>query len=68
MTTNTKLTAPEIVCGGCASAIKNAVGALDGVEQVDVDVETKEVNVVHDEKVPRSAIEDALDTAGFSAA
>ena len=62
----TVLTAPEIVCGGCANAIRNAVGAIDGVENVEVDVDTKQVRVEHNENVERATIEQALDKAGFS--
>ncbi len=34
----TTVVAPDIVCGGCASSIKNALGNLAGVERVGVDV------------------------------
>ena len=63
----TILTAPEIVCGGCANAIRNAVGSIEGVKNVEVDVETKQVRVEHSVAVDRAAIEQALDNAGFSA-
>ncbi len=63
----TKLTAPDIVCGGCANAIKKAVGGLGGVRQVDVDVDAKIVTVTHGEEASREAIVDALDRAGFTA-
>lgn len=64
---NTTVTAPEIACGGCAIAIKNALEKIDGVTEVNVDVETKKVSVEHDEMVSRLDIVEALDTAGFSA-
>lgn len=68
-TTNetTTVTAPEIVCGGCASSIKKALGNLAGVSGVDVDVATKKVKVEHGESVSRERILDALDRAGYSA-
>lgn len=62
----TKFIAPEIVCGGCATAITNALFKLDGVENVTVDLPTKTVLVAHDEGVSRHAIDDAMDLAGFS--
>ncbi|HBE82754.1 MAG: heavy-metal-associated domain-containing protein [Blastocatellia bacterium] len=65
---NTKLTVPDIVCGGCANAIKNALGKVDGILKVDVDIEAKEVSVEHGEKVGRGQIIEALDQAGFPAA
>ena len=68
-TTNkiTTITAPEIVCGGCADSIKKALGNLTGVAEVDVDVATKKVKVEHSESVSREEIVNALDRAGYSA-
>lgn len=62
----TKFVAPEITCGGCATAITKAVSKIDGVENVTVDVATKKVSVTHDDKVSREAIDDAMDIVGFS--
>lgn len=64
----TIVTAPEIVCGGCANSIKKALGSIDGISVVDVDVDSKNITVNHGEKVSREAIIDALDRAGFEAA
>lgn len=63
----TTVTAPEIVCGGCASSIKKALGNLEGVCEVEVDVPTKQVKVEHSESVSREEIVNALDRAGYSA-
>ena len=65
--TSTTVTAPDIVCGGCANAIKNALGKVEGVSGVDVDVASKKISVEHTETVGREAIIDALDRAGFPA-
>ena len=43
----TTLTAPDIVCGGCANAIKNAFGRVAGVSEVEVDVATKQQPVTN---------------------
>ncbi len=67
-TKQTTVTAPEIVCGGCASSIKKALGAISGVSEVDVDVATKKVTVKHGENVSQANIVDALDRAGYSVA
>lgn len=64
----TTVTAPEIVCGGCASSIKKALGNVAGVSDVDVDLATKKVTVKHDSDVSREKIADALDRAGYSVA
>lgn len=64
----TTVTTPDIVCGGCAGSIKKALGNVEGVSEVDVDVATKRVTVNHDENVSRAKIVDALDRAGYSVA
>lgn len=64
----TTVTAPDIVCGGCASSIKKALGGIEGVSEVNVDVATKKVTVNHGENVSREKIVDALDRAGYSVA
>ncbi len=68
-TTNktTTVIAPDIVCGGCASSIKKALGNLAGVEQIDVDIATKTVKVEHSEAASPEDIIAALDRAGYSA-
>jgi len=64
----TTVTAPEIVCGGCASSIKKALENVTGVSEVEVDVASKKVTVNHVESVSRETIVDALDRAGYSVA
>lgn len=64
----TELNAPDIVCDGCVNAIKNSVGNLEGVSQVEVDVEKKRVTIKHDQRASRESLVDALDQAGFPAA
>ena len=63
----TTVTAPDIVCGGCANAIKNAFGRVDGVSKVDVDVATKRVSVDHESSIMRDDIIRVLEDAGFPA-
>ncbi len=65
MNTTTNVTAPDIVCGGCAGAIKNALGNLEGVKEIDVNVETKAVMVSHAPEISREKIIETLDRAGF---
>jgi len=61
----TTVTAPDMVCGGCANAIKNAFGRVEGVSNVEVDVPTKRVSVEHESTVTRDDIVKVLDDAGF---
>lgn len=67
MDTQTKLTVPEIVCGGCAASIEKALGTAAGVRRVVVDVAEKSVSVEHDERaISREQIAERLDDIGFS--
>jgi copper chaperone len=62
-------TAPAISCEHCQHAIEGAVGALQGVEQVRVDIPSKRVQVRYDPaRVSREAIEAALDEEGYPVA
>lgn len=63
----TTVTAPEIVCGGCANSIKKAFGEVEGVSDVEVNVANKKVTVNHSADVSREKIVDVLDRAGYSA-
>lgn len=63
----TTLHAPSIVCGGCAGAIKKALGDVRGISQVNVDTVTKKVTIEHNEGVPREEIISVLDRAGLPA-
>ena len=65
MNTATKMSVPDIVCGGCAASIKNALGKVSGVKSVEVDVQTKVVTVEHDAEIGREKLAEALDDAGF---
>jgi copper chaperone CopZ len=64
----TTISAPDIVCGGCANAIKKAIGTLPGVAEVEVNIDTKKVTVTHDEAVtPPHTVTMAMERAGFPA-
>ena len=65
-TKQTILNVPDITCGGCAGSIKKALGKMDGIKQIEVDVENKIVTVEHADEVSRENIEAALDDIGFT--
>ncbi len=67
MNTETKFTVPDIVCGGCAGGIKNALGKVQGIDKVEVDVDSKLVTVEHTEEISREKLANLLDDAGFPA-
>jgi copper chaperone len=61
----TTYSVPEISCGHCKSTIESAVAGLDGIDSVDVDIDTKTVTVAggNDE-----AIVTAIEEAGYDVA
>lgn len=60
------LVAPDISCAHCVATIKRSVGDLDGVENVDVDPETKRVEIRFDPgRVSLAQIEATLDDEGY---
>ena len=59
-------TAPDISCDHCARAISSALGALDGVTSVAVDVEQRRVDVEYDaESATVEQIDAALEEEGY---
>lgn len=60
---------PDVSCGHCKMAIEKAVGALEGVSRVEVDVEGKTVDIdFDDERAPETTILETLDEAGYPVA
>jgi copper chaperone len=58
--------APDIHCEGCANAIKRSVGALPGVQKVEVDIPGKNVAVQYNPaQLSDLDIRARLEKAGF---
>lgn len=51
-------------CGHCEKAVKNALGELDGVKNVLVNLDTKEVEV-EGENLVDASITEAIEEAGY---
>ncbi len=63
------LVAPDISCEHCQHAIEGAVGKMEGVKQVKVDIPTKTVQVEYDPKlVTLAKIEAVMDDVGYTVA
>ncbi len=63
------LTAPDISCGHCIATVQQAVSALDGVEQVAANADTKKVTIGFDaSRVSVATIEAAMDEVGYPVA
>jgi copper chaperone len=66
---STTLVAPDIACEHCQHAIEGAVGQLEGVSQVKVDIPTKTVHIDYDPAIVTLAkIEEILDDTGYTVA
>jgi len=63
----TGFSVPGISCEGCAGSIKRALGSIEGVAAVGVDVASKTVTVNHDERAGPEALASALGRAGYPA-
>ncbi|MGE5396474.1 MAG: copper chaperone CopZ [Chitinophagales bacterium] len=53
-------------CMHCVKTVKNSLASLDGVSNVDVDLESKKVTVAFDpEKTTITEIKDRIEDAGY---
>jgi copper chaperone len=65
--TNTVLQVPEIHCGHCKSSLEGAVGALDGVEKVEVAIADATLDVDYNEsEVGLDVIKTAIEEQGYA--
>ena len=60
-------TVPGMHCGHCKQAVSEELAAVEGVQSVDVDLETKLVTVVGS-GLDDSKLRAAIDEAGYEAA
>ena len=65
MTRELKYSVEDMSCNHCGGAISREVAEVDGVEQVDVDLEHKQVTV-HGRELIEQVIADAILVAGYS--
>lgn len=61
------LSVPGMTCGHCEASVKQEVGAVTGVTEVAVDLDSKDV-VVTGAELDRDTIVAAIDEAGFDVA
>jgi len=65
--TNTILQVPEIHCDHCKSSLEGAVGALDGVDRVEVAISDATLDVDFDEsEVGLDAIKTTIEDQGYA--
>ena len=57
-----------MTCASCAKAVERAIGKLDGIREVGVNLVTEKAKIVYDSSKTRiSAIKDAVSKAGYKA-
>lgn len=62
--TKTNYTVSGMTCGHCVNAVSEEVAALDGVTGVNVQLDDGAMVVESDERLPLSAISEAVSEAG----
>lgn len=58
---------PNISCGHCTHTIQMELSDLDGVSNVEADMETKLVTITFDNPASEQAIKDTLDAINYPA-
>jgi copper chaperone len=64
MSNTVSFTVPGMTCGHCTSAVESELVKVPGVQSVQVDLDTKAVDVTGQD-LDWSALEAAVDEAGF---
>ena len=59
-------TVSGMTCGHCVNSVTEEVGAIDGVRNVDVVLETGQVTVTSAAPLPVEAVQAAVDEAGYT--
>ena len=62
----TKFTVPEISCGHCKETIEAAVGSIESVESVTVNIDQKLVDVKSTSNLDLSLVSEMLDEQGYT--
>jgi copper chaperone len=55
-----------MTCDHCARAVRTEISAIDGVTDVDVDLDSGVVRVTAEQPVPSAALRDAVEEAGYT--
>lgn len=64
--TTAAYTVSGMTCGHCVKSVTEEVGAIDGVKDVTVELETGKVTVTSAAPLPLAAVESAVDEAGYT--
>lgn len=53
-------------CNGCANSVKNAFTRVEGVQEVDVDLDSREATILSENALSESKIKEALADTTFT--
>ncbi|QBJ97591.1 copper chaperone [Rhodococcus sp. ABRD24] len=60
-------TVTGMTCGHCVASVKEEVGAIRGVSDVAVDLQSGRLTVTSDTPLPEAAVTAAVEEAGYTA-
>ena len=63
--TSTTYRVEGMTCEHCVRAVRAEVGALEGVDEVEVDLATGDVSVISAAPLDRAVVQAAVDEAGY---
>ena len=62
----TRLRVPDMSCGHCEASVRGALEGLEGVERINVSLDTKRVNILSIEELDAHDFIEAIRSVGFS--
>jgi copper chaperone CopZ len=62
----TILKVPDMSCGHCVATVENALEQVDGVEGVEISLDTKIVRISHFGTMDPFALSEAIESVGFT--
>ena len=66
MSATTTITVDGMTCGHCAASVREEIGELAGVTNVDVDVDSGRVDITSDADLDPAAVNAAVVEAGYT--
>ena len=66
MSTTRSVTVTGMTCVHCVAAVRSEIVGLDGVEQVDVDLDSGRVTITSSTDIADDALAAAVDEAGYA--
>ena len=66
MSATTTITVDGMTCGHCAASVREEIGELAGVTNVDVDVDSGRVDITSDTDLDPAAVNAAVVEAGYT--